>query len=96
MSSPWTDHHQAGVCRLGRRKYKQLESYDEWLRGGGRLWPYLPMPYPYPFDDQRPTMTTVCSLTENDDAAADTYNSDADCCRLQRRRALSTGGHSAS
>jgi len=35
-------------------------------------------------------------LTENDDAAADIYDSDADCCRLRRRRALSTGGHSAS
>jgi len=35
-------------------------------------------------------------LTENDDTAADTYDSDADCCRLRRRRALSTGGHSAS
>ena len=36
-----------------------FESYDEWLRGGGRLWPY-------PFDDHdRPipsTTTTVCSL----------------------------------
>jgi len=35
-------------------------------------------------------------LTENGDAAADTYDSDAGCCRLRRRRALSTGGHSAS
>jgi len=68
---------------MGRRKYKQLESYDEWLRGGGRLWPY-------PFDDHDRF------LTENDDAAADAYDSDADCCRLRRRRALSTGGHSAS
>ena len=76
------DHHLAGVCRLGRRKYKLLESYDEWLRGGGRLWPY-------PFDDHDRL------LTETDDADADTYDSDADCCRLRRRRALSTGGHSA-
>jgi len=45
---------------------------------------------PYPFDDHDRL------LTENDDAAADTYDSDADCCRLRRRRALSTGGHSAS
>ena len=28
------DHHLAEMCRLGRRKYKLLESYDEWLRGG--------------------------------------------------------------
>jgi len=55
------DHHLAGVCRLGRRKYKQLESYDEWLRSrrGSTLWPY-------PFDDHDRL------LTENDNAAADT------------------------
>ena len=28
------DHHLAEMCRLGRREYKLLESYDEWLRGG--------------------------------------------------------------
>jgi len=28
------DHHLAEMCRLGRRKYKLLESYDAWLRGG--------------------------------------------------------------
>jgi len=32
-------------------------------------------------------------LTEDGDATADTYDSDADCCRLRRRRALSTGDH---
>jgi len=52
----------------------------------------------------KPSVKRVCETddhnrllaTENDDAAADTYDSDADCCRLRRRRALSTGGHSAS
>ena len=43
------DHHLAGVCRLGRRKYKQLESYDE-CRAGVDSGP-IPS-----------TTTTVCSL----------------------------------
>ena len=51
---------------LGQAQTQALESYDEWLRGGGRLWPD-------PFDDHDRL------LTENDDAAADTYDdSDAD------------------
>jgi len=28
------DHHLAEMFRLGRRKYKLLESFDEWPRGG--------------------------------------------------------------
>ena len=45
----------------------------------------------------RPCRHDDCLLTEDDDDdAADTYASDTDCCRLRRRRALSTGGHSAS
>ena len=28
------NYHLAEMCRLGRRKYKLLESYDAWLRGG--------------------------------------------------------------
>jgi len=45
---------------------------------------------PYPLDHHDRL------FTEDDDADADTYDSDADCCHLRRRRALSTGGHSAS
>jgi len=49
---------------------------------------------PYPLDHHD------CLFTEDNDADADadTYDdSDVDgCCRLWRRRALSTGGHSAS